>query len=565
MTTVTLNKRYLFSLVSNTPEEGKIEAQLAKLGCNVERISGDEISIEVSPNRPDLFSAVGLARALRNFMHRSKKYVYQTESDEPYLRISVGSKAEKVRPFLACLIAANMKLNEAALADLINFTEKFCETYGRSRKKIAIGIHDFNKVEPPLVYDAYSDGNFVALNETKERSFSEILKTTEQGKKYGRTLAGKLYPALKDNNGVIALIPILNSERTRLEARTKNILVDITGTDGSAVNKTSDLLAAMFMDLGANVKKAVIAYPKTRVVTPPLEKRYLTLPLFIAEGEIGVSIGFSNVITLANKMGYDAALLGRDIRFRVPEYRMDVINEQDIVEDLAIAYGYDYINPMPVPSEHPGKLDPREELFDSLSEAMVGMGYSETVNTYLTNEKTNFTDMRTGTAYKDSSTQKTDYIRLKAARAQSVTMLRTWLLPSLLKNIGASAHEKMPQKAFELDLVFSMVGKTPREDYHLAGVLTGPRSNFNDIKGTLDSLAYLLGLVYNPVAYAHESFIRGRCARVSIGKENMGMFGELHPEVLNNFGIEEPTSVFEIDLTWLINSRLELSEPLSDG
>lgn len=550
MPVVTFSKRYLLRLMSMSMPDKELEAQISKLGCQVERLNGDEISIEVSPNRPDLFGAVGFARSLKNFMHRSKRLVYQIEDETPALEINVGKEVGKVRPYIASLLALNLKLDDAALADIINFTEKLCETYGRSRKKIAIGLHDFDQVEPPLHYNAYQDEKFVPLNEREERSFSEVLKTTEKGMKYGYTIegSGKRYPALKDNQGVLSFIPILNSERTRVTTRTRNILVDMTGMYEEPVNKTSDLLAAMFMDLGAEVKKVEIAYPGKTAFTPPLERRYLSMPLSLAEGEIGVPIGFNNVISLANKMGYEAALAGNDIRFSIPEYRMDVINEQDLVEDVAIAYGYDYIQPVRITARQQGSMEPKELLFDSISEAMLGLGFSEMVNTYLTNEETNFTDMRINDIGKYLSARKADYIRLKNAKAQSITMMRTWILPSLLKNVGMSTHEKMPQRIFELDMAFSIEKKVPLEKHHLAGVSADPRSNFNNMKGTVEAVAYFLRMEWEVEGYDHESFIKGRCAKINMGKETIGMFGELHPEVLNNFGIEEPASAFEINL-----------------
>jgi phenylalanyl-tRNA synthetase beta chain len=179
----------------------------------------------------------------------------------------------------------------------------------------------------------------------------------------------------------------------------------------------------------------------------------------------------------------------------------------------------------------------------------VGMGFSEMLNTYLTNEETNFGDMRIKDIDSHLSQYKFDYIKLKNAKAQSVTMMRSLILPSLLKNLGISRHEKMPQRLFELDMVFYLSKKVPKEDYHLAAVSADPRSNFNYMKGVVEALAYFMKLDYRIEKYEHESFIKGRCAMISVGGEGIGVFGELHPEVLSNFGIEEPTAAFEINLS----------------
>jgi phenylalanyl-tRNA synthetase beta chain len=550
MPVVTFNKKYLLKLMSMSLSDGELTTQLHKLGFSTERIDKEEISLEITPNRPDLYSAVGLARSLKNFMHRSKKLIYQIKEENPVLEINVGKEISKIRPFIASMAVYDLNLDEIALTDIINFTEKLCDTYGRSRKKIAIGLHDLDQIETPLYYNAYLDEKFIPLNDKKERSFSEVLKSTEKGNKYGAIIkdASKRYPALKDNNGVIALIPILNSDRTKVTTKTKNILVDITGIYEDSVNKTADMIAAIFMDLGAGVKKVEINYSGKTVMTPLLPIRYITLPFAMTESEIGVSIGFNNVISLANKMGYEAALTGKDVRFRVPTYRMDIINEQDVVEDIAIAYGYDYIQPVPIPSTQKGELEQSTIFFEELSNAMVGIGFSESMNTYLTNEEANFDKMRVKKSVV-TSPNGTESIKLKNAKAQSITMMRTWLLPSLLHDLGISRHEKMPQKIFELDMAFKLEKKVPKEDYHLAGVSVDPKSNFNYIKGVIERIGYSFNMEFKVEKYSHPSFIDGRCAKIMLGKDIFCFFGELHPEVLSNFGIEEPASAFEIDLS----------------
>ncbi len=560
MPVVTFSKKYLFHLLSVKMTEKELTGHIGKFGCNVERSEGDEISIEVSPNRPDIFGAVGFARSLKNFLHRSKKLEYGLEDTEPIFSVRVGSDVGAIRPYIACLAALNLKISEDALTDMISFTEKLCETYGRSRKKIAIGIHDLDKIEPPLHYNAYLDEKFTPLGEKAERYFSDVVGSTEKGKKYGYTIGAQAggrqrYPALKDSKGAISLIPILNSERTRVTTKTRDIFVDVTGMHEASINKISDLLAAMFMDMGAKVKRVEIAYPGKTIATPLLEARQIQIQAGLADREIGVEIGPSNMISLANKMGYKAALLGNEIRFSVPEYRLDVINEQDIVEDIAIAYGYEYIQPMPILSNVQGSIDPSEALLDSLSEAMVGMGFSEEMNSYLTNEESNFAEMCMADGKTYLSAIGADYIRLKNAKAQTLTMMRTWALPSLLRNIALSRHESMPQKLFELDFTFTTEKGIPREDRHLACVHTDSGSNFNDMKAVVEAIAYFLGLGFDIAPAEHPSFIKGRCAKITLAKKEIGVFGEIHPQVLSNLGIEEPTSAMEINAEALVDAK----------
>ncbi len=307
------------------------------------------------------------------------------------------------------------------------------------------------------------------------------------------------------------------------------------------MEKTADMLACIFIDLGASVGTVAVEYPNLEpIVYPSLEPRMIMVSVSKLENEIGVKIGFNNVLSLANKMGYEAACIGKKIRFMIPQYRLDIINDQDIVEDIAIAYGYDYIAPVPVPSLGEGGLEPKGELFEKLSEIMVGLGFSESMNSYLTNDDDNFVKMR-------SKSDVHEAVRVKDARSSSITMMRTWITSSLLKDLALSKHEKMPQRLFELDMVFSVEKKKPLEAYNLAAVSVDPKSNFNYAKSLLSSLFAQLGKEFEVQSDHSSTFIEGRCASIIVDGKKIGLFGEVHPEVLSNFGIEEPAVGFELD------------------
>lgn len=542
MPVVIFSRKYLSRLVGSKIDVKQFEDHVAKMGFELSSIEGDSVTLEITPNRPDLFDAVGFARAYRFFTRKSEKFVYQVSDPQPALQINVGDRARKVRPYISALVALNAKLGEDDVANLIDSSEKFCDTYGRRRRKIAMGMHNLNAVKGPVFYDAYGNENYVPLNQASAMSFDEVLKSTDKGIAYANTIAnGKNgYPALTDKEGIMSLIPILNSERTKITKGTKNILVDITGTSEHSVNKTADLFAATFMDLGCDVKRVNIIYSASKKVATPLMKpAYLESTVENAEAQLGVALAYNNVISLANRMGYEAALLGKKIRYRLPEYRLDLISEQDVIEDIAIAYGYDYIQPLQIYSTQKGSLEPATRIVSRTADAMVGLGYSEAMNSYLTNEKTNFESMR----MKPDS-----FVRLRNPKAASVTMMRTWLLPSLLKNVGASVHEKMPQNLFEIDNVFYMEKGKPVEALHLGAVSTDSKANFNTVKSAFEEIVALFRLNFTLEKAEHRSFIDGRCAGIVEKKKGYGFLGEMHPEVLSNFGIEEPTVALEIEI-----------------
>jgi len=518
----------------------QVAEYVQKLGFSLEGVSSEDFSIDITPNRPDLLDIVGFARTLKNFMHRSSKYTYKIKDDGPVLTINVGKTIEKVRPFISALVVKNLSLDEPTLRYIIDFSEKFSETFGRKRAKLAMGIHDLSAISGDLSYDAKMEGRFTPLNMDKEMDFKEIMKYNDKGIAYAHTIHGVLYPVLSDSSGILSLIPIINSNRTKVTTKTKDIFVDITGTSQYITEKTADIFAAMFMDLGGEVKKVKIKYGKKAVLSPAMESATIEIPLSQIQESIGItSIGFNNILSLANKMGYAASFVNKKIRFNVPVYRIDVINEQDIIEDIAIAYGYDYIQQTPILSSAIGRLEDTTKRNKKLSQAMIGLGFSEALNNYFTTENTNFKLM---------DVEEIPHIQVKEAKTQNITMMRTWLLPSLLSNLGSSVHEKMPQKLFELDMVFNLKKDIPVESYNLAGVFASSRVNFNDSKSIVEAVAQSLGSNYKLQPLTHNSFIKGRCAQITFSNGISGVFGEISPQVLSNFGIEEPTIAFEFEL-----------------
>ncbi len=552
------NKTYLLRCLGFKVDEKELARNIDNMGLNVEESNEKEITIEFQANRPDLLSTVGLARAIKYFMLKSRNFSYEVGPAGNKDLIKVGKHAAEIRPYIAALIVSCMEMSEEQLRDLINFTEKVSENYGRHREKIAMGLHDLKNVKPPFFYDAYEDEEFVPLNRNKPMRYSEVVKMEEKGRKYGRLGSGSTrYVALKDTKGTMSLIPVLNSDRTKISASTHEMLVDVTGRSREVAGKIVDMLAADFIDMGFAVRQVAIEYEDKRVEAPMMSREEFEVPLNQFYNEIGVIIGFNNVITLANKMGYEAALVGKNVMFRVPAYRLDVINDQDVVEDIAVAYGYDYIQPVALSSTQQGGLEANTMTMERISSVMVGLGFDESMNSYLTNEQNNFGRMR---AKEDGG-----YITIENPKASTITMLRTWLLPSLLRDVGISMHDRLPIKLFELDMSFGIDGNLPRESYSLAAVACYSQANFNDVKAVLEGLAQRLGVELRISKGEHPSFIEGRCATVEVNKKNIGFMGEIHPEVLTSFGIEEPAVGFEIDLTgWLDVGENEASGGAGD-
>ncbi len=524
----------------------KLEDVLTRIGVEVEELSKEEIKVNITPNRPDLLDFVGLSRAIEHFTGAKPKDSFYKIENKPALTINATGQIKSVRPFIAGMIVKNANLSGNRLKYLINFTEKFAETYGRKRKKIAIGVHNLSAIEGNLTYEAAKEGKITPLGSKKSMAFDRVMKEHAKGVTYQDTVPNYgsksvLYPVLKDEKKTIALIPITNCEETKVTEKTKDLFIDITSTSQISIRNSAAVIACSFLYAGAEVHPVGITYDRQGEEIPKLEYQEVKVAMNRAERTIGIITGRHNVIDLANRMGYTAAKYGPNVLFYVPPYRIDVLDEQDIVEDIAIAYGYDRIIPLAISGVSVGMSNEATDYENKLASAMVGLGYTEAINSILTNEEMNFKNMRT------TSKQK-DYAMIAESKTNAITMLRTVILPGILQDLSASANATMPQRIFEIGRTFTVKNGKIKESKRLAIASEHAKADFSEIKSVVEAILRYMEGSYKIENDNDATFIQGRCARVTLDGKVSAVFGEVHPEVLRNFGIEEPVVAAEIIL-----------------
>lgn len=521
-----------------------LKKTLPKIGIEVEKITKEQINVEITPNRPDLLDQYGVIRALEFFSNeRSPEGNYQISGDSGMV-IEVTAKARKIRPFIGCLVIKQIKFNDQKLASVINFSEKLSSTYGRKRKKLAIGMHDLNKVkEGKLRYDAGKDEKFIPLGHSKEMSLWETLIESNKGIEYASTIPDsgrKGIPFLSDSEKILSMIPIINSEATRVTEKTESILIDVTGTSKAAVSDAINMLACSFMDMGAKVYSCKIKSNGKEETTPQFSKETIKISCNMIEKTIGIKVTPDEALKLSVRMGYIAFKQGNVISVISPPYRTDIFNAQDVIEDIGIAYGYDKIKQEKVPSLVDGSFDSHAERQNKICLAMIGLGFMEAVNSKLTNEKANF-DML-GRKYDDKTT-----VTIAESKTESITILRTDIIPQLLQNLSESSSEPMPQRFFEIGEVFSIDGEEPRVTTRLAFVAEHSKANFSEIKSAVEAVLEEMNIKAKIEEGEDSAFINGRTASIVAGGKRIGIFGEIHPQVLSNMHIEEPVIAAEIE------------------
>ncbi|MBM4240263.1 MAG: phenylalanine--tRNA ligase subunit beta [Euryarchaeota archaeon] len=563
MPVITVNYSDIYELLGKEVPEEKIIKMLPMIGSDIEDYDEEKIRVEFFPNRPDHFSVEGIARTLKGFLEIEKGMPeYLTSSSG--MNVEVDPNLADIRPYVSFCVVEDINLDEDKLKQLMEFQEDLHWVIGRDRKKVAIGIHNLDALTPPFFYKAAKGDeiSFVPLESSTKMTLSEVLQKHKKGREYAH-LVEKFdrYPLIVDsNNAVLSMPPIINGELTKLTTGTKNILIDVTGTDEKAVNYALNIIATSFAEAGGKIKTLDVIYSHKKVSTPDLNPRKKKVTLKNAENIIGIQLTVSDIVDFLGKVRIGAEILNEnEIQVFVPSYRMDIIHEVDVVENIAVGYCFDNLKPEIPEVSTIGREDNWQAFDQILREIMVGMGFYETMSLMLTNEKQHFENMKL---------TEDDRVIVAQPISQDRTMIRKSLLNGLMEFLEDNKHEELPQKIFEIgEVVFidESAETSVKTVKKLAGAVTHSTANFTEIKSIVDSLVLNLGLGMEIESYDHPSFIKGRCAYLrgvhehespgdvlkesSLDGSLCGFFGEVHPEVITNFNLEYPVIAFEVEFS----------------
>ena len=538
MTTITYSKNDLLNLIGKNLSDEQLKENIDQIKPNVEKITDDEITIEHYADRPDLFGIEGLARAVRQYLGIQKAEKFEAKNS----RLTVDAEKVLVRPFIACAVVKNVKFTDDLIKSLMNIQEVLHETFGRRRARVAIGVHNFDRIVPPIKYVAASPAErIVPLEKLEEMSLKDVLVKVEKGRDYGHIISkAEKWPAFVDQEGIFSFPPIINSDRTKLTEETKNIFVDITGTNEKIVLQTMNILVTNLAERGAKIEYVTVSYGNKKIVTPNLSKEKITVDVKEANEWIGINLSAEKMISILQKMGYEAKKVKNKLEVFIPPYRTDILHQVDIYEDVAIGFGYNNLKPELPKLFTKGGREKTEIFTNKVREAAVKLGMQEVLNTSLANEREQFEKM---------GLKKSEVAEIENPVSVDFTILRYWLLPSLLKTLSANQHVSYPQQIFEVSDVVLLDKKEETQTRNvrkISAAISDNRATFQDIASIFDSLMKNLRVKYKLREKKHPSFIGGRCASVIVKSKEVGMIGELNPEVLENWKTEMPVAAFEV-------------------
>ncbi|MBL7160048.1 MAG: phenylalanine--tRNA ligase subunit beta [Candidatus Aenigmarchaeota archaeon] len=548
MPTMNFNIDDFNKLAGKKFKDKELDEKIPLFGAVVEKTEGREMEIEVFPDRPDLLSVEGLARAFSGFMGVKKGYVgYPSVSSG--VKVIVDKSVNKIRPHIACAVLKDVKLTDEMVKSLMQLQEKLHASHCRKRKKASIGVYDLDSIKFPVTYKAEGKNlKFVPLEFKEQLTLEDILKKHPKGKDYAWILEGKeKYPVLVDAKGmVLSMPPIINSEDSKVKKDSKGLFIDVTGMDKKTVNEALNIVVCALADRGADIKTVNVVYSDKNVKTPQLGAWEQDVKISYINKILGLELSGKDVCKLLEKMRFFAAEISKgNIRVKVPPYRTDIMHPIDIAEDVAIAYGYNNFKPE-IPSVATIGDEREAAIFSrKIRDLMIGLGFSEALTFILTNKDDLFLKMglKEEKIAEASNPRTVDYYGC-----------RNWLLPSLMKALTVNKHNLFPQKLFEVGecVVFDKTDTGTRTVLKLAGVASYEKCNLTEIKSIVESILKNLGLEYEIKSFEHPSFIDNRCGEIIVNGGRIGFFGEINPFVLSKWNLEMPIIGMEIDLEKLL-------------
>ncbi|WEL23030.1 phenylalanine--tRNA ligase subunit beta [Candidatus Nanohalovita haloferacivicina] len=548
MANLEIDKREFDQLVGESIDNQKMIEEGSMLGAHWHRIEGNVCEVETYPNRPDLLSVEGLARAYRGFFDiDTGREKYDIQKGD--LKVEVDESVEDVRPHIGGAVVRGLELSKKKINGLIQLQEKMHETMGRRRDKLAIGLHDLSTVEAPFTYKAVEPEkvSFKPLEYDKHMQLGEILDEHEKGQKYAWILEDEdRYPIIEDSEGkVLSFPPIINNQLTEVDSETTDIFIDVTGKHRETVMKALNILTTALSERGGQIESVTVDGEKMPDLTP--EEMELDIEYF--RDISGLDLEPEEIVKRLEMMKHEAKKKGDKIKVKIPAYRNDIIHQYDLIEEVVIAHRYDNIEPEVPEVDQMASVKPIQDFADRIRDVMTGAGALEANTFYLSSKEKIFEMMEI---------EENEVAEVANASGEEQEVVRNWLLPSLFQTLHDNRHHSYPQTFFEVsdvvELDNSRVGASNKKK--MAYIVTGNEKDYTDARAILQVLERDLGLEFDVQEKYRSCFKESRSAAVYFKDKRVGIIGEFSEEVIENWELSYPAAGLELD----VEKILELKE-----
>ena len=529
------------------------------------------IKIELNDtNRPDLWSTAGLARQLR--LHKNKDAKQSSKSGYVLYKdflssagkskdygsrvINVDPALKDIRPFMSAFVISGKPIDEPMLLDVIQTQEKLCWNFGRKRRSISMGVYRYAPIKWPVSYHAVDPDktSFVPLGFDTPMSCRQIISEHPKGKEYGWILEkAKKFPLLSDAAGeTLSMAPIINSASLgAVQVGDSDLLVEMTGTDMPSLLLATMIVACDFFDAGYTILPCLVKHPYDTgfgkdLVTPFYFQERTQASVAAVRKLLGEDLSVEKMLSALARTGVEAQEKDGLISVLPPPYRNDFLHSADVIEDIMLGCELSAFKPEKPHDFTIGRLSPVTLLSRKAKGLLIGLGYQEMIFNYLGSKRDYIERMNI-----DGS----QVIEIANPMSENYQFVRSSIIPSLLSAEAVSGNAVYPHKVFEIGKTAFLCDTedTGTKTRQYIGFLTASAdANFNTAASETASLLYFLNHEYKVEEASDPRFIPGRQARLIVKGKTVGVFGELHPAVLENWDIRVPCTAGEIDLEALL-------------
>jgi phenylalanyl-tRNA synthetase beta chain len=514
-----------------------IVSMLPYLGLDIESLTKEYVKVEYSPNRPDFSTDIGIIRGLKG-LFGDELGIKRRGFASGKIEINVDNSLSSIRPYIAGFLALGLTLDEDSIKQIISMQEDLHHGIGRDRKKVAIGFHDLSVMIPPISYTTVDhDFSFVPLNGVAPMKVKEILTKTEQGLKYGSLVNGARFPLLMDSNGtVLSLPPIINGNATKISENTKNLFVDITGTDNIAVKLSASIIAETLWDMGASIVRGTVNLQGQKLYYPEISLNEVKIDRKQIDQLLGINIPQDQLLLSLLKSRLEPALDNDQIKVNIPHYRGDIMHPVDLVEEVMIGFGLFNIKPdaqFYFNATHSNYRTARNTI---IRQVLVGLGFSEAVSPVLTSE----------TLLTESIKRDARVYSVSFSKSLEHNAIRDMLLPGCIKTVSVNQQEPAPHRFFEIGDVI-IAGDVPQQMERLCIVEEGQGITMTSAKSYIEAINSII--FKQKLEYTNsERPYSLRAATITSNGKTVGEIGEVHPDVLAAFKIKNPVIYSELYL-----------------
>lgn len=529
------------------------------------------IHINITPNRADALGVYGIARDLAAAgIGKLKKLEIPLIKESFETNYALSVEDHKACPFFAIREIKELE-NKESPTWLKNFLQD-------------IGVGSISAIVDVTNYISYSFGQPMHAYDASKIDEAIVVDTSNSGDSF-MALSGKEYLVqsgdivIKDKNEIHALGGIIGGSSSSCSENTTSILLEAASFSSDYIAKTGrrlivdtdsryrfernvdrefttkalDLATSLILDIcGGSASKV------KSVGTPDLPVRTIDFPISFLKSKTNISLSSEQISAILEKLGFACASEDKSIRITIPSPRYDVSIKEDIVEEIVRIYGYDNIPEVPLPFTDISRIIPIEQRrLSDIKRLLASSGYTEVITwSFMDSKKAEyFTTLK-------------DELTLQNPISSDLDYMRSSILPNLLGIARNNLNRSFSNiSLFEVGPIFK--DSSDQLINNACGIRTGYTANKNshgdrrlqdifDIKADLALVLDFLGLDIdkcqikdNAPSYYHPT----RSGNISLGKNILAYFGQVHPTILKKFDIEQDISAFELNISALPFSK----------